>query len=87
MTRNGDTYYMAGGFEMCVNGLWATVCQNQWRDSEATVACRQLGLNYTGSMLKLFYIILHSLYTTQYEMYGKNTYLKSNNQSNSLTKV
>ena len=50
VTRNGDTYYMAGTFEMCVNGQWATVCQNQWRDSEATVACRQLGLHYTGSM-------------------------------------
>ena len=54
VTRNGETYYMAGTFEMCVNGQWATVCQNQWRDSEATVACRQLGLHYTGSMLFFF---------------------------------
>ena len=54
VTRNGDTYYMAGGFELCVNRQWATVCQNQWRDSEATVACRQLGLNYNGSMYWYF---------------------------------
>ena len=57
VTRNGDTYYMAGGFEMCVNGQWATVCQNQWRDSEATVACRQLDLNYYSSMYPYFLII------------------------------
>ena len=61
VTRNGETYYMAGTFEMCVNGQWATVCQNQWRDSEATVACRQLGLHYTGSMLIYFYKIFHCL--------------------------
>ena len=54
VTRNGETYHMAGTFEMCVNGQWATVCQNQWRDSEATVACRQLGLHYTGSMFGFF---------------------------------
>ena len=55
VTRNGDTYYMAGGFVMCVNGQWATVCQNQWRDSEATVACRQLGLKYTSGRSGSFY--------------------------------
>ena len=49
-TRNGDSCYMAGGFEMCVNRQWATVCQNQWRESGTTVACRQQGLYYTGSM-------------------------------------
>ena len=54
VTRNGETNYMAETFEMCVNGQWATVCQNHWRDSKATLTCRQLGLHYTGSMFSLF---------------------------------
>ena len=54
VTRNGDTYHISGGFEMCVDGLWTTICLQMWSDSSATVACRQLGLYYSGSMLDYY---------------------------------
>jgi len=48
---DNDTYYLAGGVEVCVNSKWATVCQAQWDDDDATVACRQLGFSYGGCEL------------------------------------
>ena len=54
VTRERDTYYMAGGLQICVNKQWATVCQRRWGDVDARVACRQLGLNYAGSKLNYF---------------------------------
>ena len=49
---NGSTYFIAGGLQICVGSQWGTVCQNQWSDTDATVACRQLGLYYANSKLQ-----------------------------------
>ena len=46
VTTSGNTFTIAGGLQICVDNKWGTVCQNQWSDSDATVACRQLGLDY-----------------------------------------
>ena len=46
VTTNGNTFTIAGGLQICVGSQWGTVCQSQWSDSDATVACRQLGLDY-----------------------------------------
>ena len=51
VTKNRDTYNMAGGLQICVEEKWATICQGGWENVDARVACRQLGLNYTGSKL------------------------------------
>ena len=51
VTMERDTFYMAGGLQICVSHRWATVCQRGWQDVDATVACRQLGLDYAGSKL------------------------------------
>ena len=53
VSKNGSTYSIAGGLQICVANQWGTVCQSQWSESDATVACHQLGLYYADSELTL----------------------------------
>ena len=39
---DGTTQY-EGRVEVCINGVWGTVCDNGWDTREAYAVCHQLG--------------------------------------------
>lgn len=41
---NGSTPH-DGRVEICLSGLWGSVCDDNWDCRDATVVCRQLGYN------------------------------------------
>ena len=34
-----------GRVEMCINGRWGTMCDNEWSDRHTAVVCRYLGFS------------------------------------------
>ena len=50
----GSNPFKKGRIEMFLDGEWGTICKNGWDDTDAGVACRQLGFGSSGSSLKQF---------------------------------
>ena len=57
---SGDLRLVGGGresdgrVEICVEGLWGTVCDSGWGQKEATVVCSQSGYRGVGGRASLF---------------------------------
>ena len=44
----GGTYYY-GAVQVCVGGIWGSVCSNSfWDNNDASVVCKQLGFSSYG---------------------------------------
>ena len=39
-----------GTVQVCVNGVWGTVCSNGWDSRDAAVVCNQLGFQQLGKL-------------------------------------
>ena len=42
---------LEGRLEVCLNGVWGTICDQSWDDTDAGVVCSQMGHSARGKNL------------------------------------
>ena len=51
---------VGGRLEVCYDGVWGSVCNEQWTITDARVACRQLGLPLEGNTINYGFCVISS---------------------------
>ena len=60
-----------GTVEICVDGIWGSICDNGWDSRDAQVVCHQLGFVIFG--MYTYYINAHLQHLCKVVMEGTNT--------------
>ena len=55
--QEGSNEY-EGRAEVCINGVWGSICDNGWNKSDANAFCGQLGYSSYGTYRTLMHLAL-----------------------------
>ena len=57
----GGSNSREGRVEVCLNGLWGTVCDDSWSQIDANIVCWQLGYSNAGIFYSQLSCASHSV--------------------------
>ena len=49
----GGENVLEGRVEVCINGAWGTVCDQQFSEDESDIICLQIGIIHNGIIITL----------------------------------